>query len=265
MNVQFAAKRNRDTGEDDIYIIEVNPRASRTVPFVAKATGVPVAKIAARLMAGEALADYRRSGALDGLQTIQHSAVKAPVFPFNRFAGVDPILGPEMRSTGEVMGIDKDVAQAYAKAQLGAGVKLPTQGTVFLSARNKDKADLLPLARELADIGFNLIATGGTCSYLNDHGLTVQKINKVSEGQPHVVDAIINGDIALMINTTKGRQAMSDGTQIRRTALMHKLPHYTNLHAAKAAIGAIRAIKHRDFDVKSLQDYFPDLKREKAA
>jgi carbamoyl-phosphate synthase large subunit len=265
MNVQFAAKRNRDTGEDDIYIIEVNPRASRTVPFVAKATGVPVAKIAARLMAGESLADYRRAGALDGLQNIEQSAVKAPVFPFNRFAGVDPILGPEMRSTGEVMGIDKDVAQAYAKAQLGAGIKLPTSGTVFLSARNKDKNDLLPLAKDLSDIGFNLIATGGTCDYLNDQGLNVKKINKVSEGQPHVVDAIINGDIALMINTTKGRQAMSDGTQIRRTALMHKLPHYTNLHAAKAAIGAIRAIKHKDFDVKSLQDYFPETEREKAA
>jgi carbamoyl-phosphate synthase large subunit len=264
MNVQFAAKKNRETGDIDVYIIEVNPRASRTVPFVAKATGVPVAKIAARLMAGESLADYRRSGALDGLFDIQQTAVKVPVFPFNRFANVDPILGPEMRSTGEVMGIDKDIAQAYAKAQLGAGIILPTSGTVFLSARNKDKDDLLPLAKDLSDIGFNLIATGGTCDYLNDHGLKVTKINKVSEGQPHVVDAIINGDIALMINTTKGRQAMSDGTQIRRTALMHKMPYYTNLHAAKAAIGAIRAINAKDYDVKSLQDYFPQSLREAA-
>ena len=264
MNVQFAAKRNRDTGEDDIYIIEVNPRASRTVPFVAKATGVPIAKIAARLMAGESLAEYRRSGALDGLTSMQHSAVKAPVFPFNRFPGVDPLLGPEMRSTGEVMGIDKDLAQAYAKAQLGAGIKLPTKGTVFLSARNKDKNELLPLAKDLQDIGFTLIATGGTCTYLQEHGLNVTKINKVSEGQPHVVDAIINGDIALMINTTKGRQAMSDGRQIRRTALMNKLPYYTNLHAAKAAIGAIRAVIHKDYDVKALQDYFPASKRKAA-
>ncbi len=265
MNVQFAAKRNHDSGEYDVYIIEVNPRASRTVPFVAKATGVPIAKIASRLMAGNSLADYRRSGSLDNLTNFDHSAVKAPVFPFSRFAGVDPILGPEMRSTGEVMGIDKDLAQAYAKAQLGAGIKLPTSGTIFLSARNKDKADLLPLAQDLQDIGFKLVATGGTCAYLNDHGLNVTKINKVSEGQPHIVDAIINGNIALMINTTKGRQAMSDGTQIRRTALMHKLPYYTNLHAAKAAIGAIRAIKHKGFDVKALQEYFPDSKREQAA
>lgn len=265
MNVQFAAKKNRDSGEFDIYIIEVNPRASRTVPFVAKATGVPIAKIASLLMAGKELASYRRSGALDNLTNFEHSAVKAPVFPFNRFAGVDPILGPEMRSTGEAMGIDRDVAQAYAKAQLGAGIKLPSQGTVFLSARNKDKEDLVPLARDLQDIGFTLVATGGTCTYLKEHGLNVTKINKVSEGQPHIVDAIINGDISLMINTTKGRQAMSDGTQIRRTALMNKLPYYTNLHAAKAAIGAIRAIKHKGFGVKALQEYFPNTEKHQAA
>jgi carbamoyl-phosphate synthase large subunit len=264
MNVQFAAKQNRDTGDVDIYIIEVNPRASRTVPFVAKATGVPIAKIAARIMAGESLANYRRSGALDGLFDVKQTAVKAPVFPFSRFAGVDPILGPEMRSTGEAMGIDQDLAQAYAKAQLGAGIVLPTTGTVFLSARNKDKDELLPLARDLQNIGFTLIATGGTCTYLTDQGLDVTKINKVSEGQPHVVDAIINGEIDLMINTTKGRQAMSDGTKIRRTALMNKLPYYTNLAAAKAAIGAIRAMKAKDFDVKSLQDFFP-IALDKAA
>ena len=264
MNVQFAAKQNRDSGEFDIYIIEVNPRASRTVPFVAKATGVPIAKIAACLMAGEPLANYRRSGALDNLNNLEHSAVKAPVFPFDRFAGVDPILGPEMRSTGEVMGIDKDLAQAYAKAQLGAGIKLPKEGTVFLSARNKDKDELLPLAKDLQSMGFKMVATGGTSSYLNDHGLNVTKINKVSEGQPHIVDAIINGDISLMINTTKGRQSMSDGTQIRRTALMHKLPYYTNLHAAKAAIGAIRAIKHKGFEVKALQNYFSQNREEAA-
>jgi carbamoyl-phosphate synthase large subunit len=264
MNVQFAAKKNRDTGDFDVYIIEVNPRASRTVPFVAKATGVPIAKIAACLMAGESLADYRRSGALDNLNNFEHSAVKAPVFPFNRFPGVDPILGPEMRSTGEVMGIDRDIAQAYAKAQLGVGVSLPTSGKVFLSARNKDKEELFPLAKDLSEIGFDLVATGGTCAYLNDHGLTVTKINKVSEGQPHIVDAIINGDIAMMINTTKGRQAMSDGTQIRRTALMNKLPYYTNLHATSAAIGAIRAIKAKGYDVKSLQDYFPENLRDAA-
>lgn len=258
MNVQFAAKINRDTGGWDVYLIEVNPRASRTVPFVAKATGVPIAKIAARIMAGEALAPYRRSGSLDALTSMDHSAVKAPVFPFSRFAGVDPILGPEMRSTGEVMGIDKDVAQAYAKAQLGAGIKLPTSGTVFLSTRDKDKAELLPLARDLQDLGFDLVATGGTCTHLSEAGLTVTRINKISDGQPHIGDAIINGDIALMINTTKGRQAMSDGMQIRRMALMNKLPYYTNLAAAKAVIGAIRAITAKDMGVKALQDYFTD-------
>ena len=264
MNVQFAAKVNRETGETDVYIIEVNPRASRTVPFVAKATGVPIAKIAARIMAGEALAPFRRSGILDAISNMDHSAVKAPVFPFDRFPGVDPILGPEMRSTGEVMGLDKDVAQAYAKAQLGAGIVLPTSGTVFLSARNKDKAELLPLAKDLQDLGFTLIATGGTSSYLKDAGLNVTRVNKISEGQPHIGDAMINGEIALMINTTKGRQAMSDGKQIRRRALMNKLPYYTNLAAAKAAIGAIRSITVKDMDVKAIQDYF-DKGLEKAA
>jgi carbamoyl-phosphate synthase large subunit len=264
MNVQFAAKANRDTGEWDVYIIEVNPRASRTVPFVAKATGVPIAKIAARIMAGESLAPFRRSGALDALTSLDHSAVKAPVFPFSRFAGVDPILGPEMRSTGEVMGIDKDVAQAYAKAQLGAGTSLPTSGTVFLSARNKDKDDILPLARDLVDMGFDLVATAGTCTFLHDNNVPVVCVRKISEGQPHIGDAIINGEIAMMINTTKGRQAMSDGMQIRRLALMNKLPYYTNLMAAKAVIGAIRAIQSRDITVKPIQDYF-DPSLDKAA
>ena len=258
MNVQFACKTNRDTGEWDIYILEVNPRASRTVPFVAKATGVPVAKIAARLMAGESLAEYRRRGDLDALTSMEHSAVKAPVFPFNRFPGVDSLLGPEMRSTGEVMGIDKDVAQAYAKAQLGAGIKLPITGTVFLSSRDKDKDAMIALAKDLHDMGFTLVATRGTAKHLSDAGITVKPINKVSEGQPHIVDALINGDIALMINVSKGRQAMSDGMQIRRTALMHKVPYYTNLAAASAALGAIRSMQVKDFDVKALQDFFPE-------
>jgi len=259
MNVQFACKKNRDTGEWDIYILEVNPRASRTIPFVAKATAIPLAKLAARIMAGESLAPYRRSGALDSALTINHSAVKTPVFPFARFPGVDTLLGPEMRSTGEVMGIDRSIAQAYAKSQLGAGTKLPTSGTIFLSVRNKDKDDLIPLANDLQSMGFVLIATGGTCTHLKDAGLNVTRINKLSEGQPHIVDAIINGDIALMINTTKGRQSMSDGMMIRRTALMHKIPYYTNLAAATAAIQAIRAMQSRDFEVKPIQAFFkPD-------
>ncbi len=256
MNIQFAAKDNPETGEQDVYLIEVNPRASRTVPFVAKATGVPVAKIAARVMAGEKLSDF--SHLLNGMSTT-HTAVKAPVFPFDRFPGVEPLLGPEMKSTGEVMGIDKDLGHAMAKAQLAAGTRLPKEGKVFLSVKSANKEDLFPLAKELQDIGFDLIATGGTCNYLNEHGLKVERVNKVMEGQPHILDAIINGEIAMMINTTnKSSQAVADSTSIRRMALMNKIPYYTLLTAASAAIKAIRAIKAREIEVSSLQDLFDD-------
>ena len=254
MNVQFAARYNDETGEQDIYIIEVNPRASRTVPFVAKATGVPVAKIAARLMAGEKLSSFRDQ--LTGYDS-GHSAVKAPVFPFNRFPGVEPLLGPEMKSTGEVMGIDHDLAHAIGKAHLGAGTELPTEGTVFLSVKNEDKEDLLPIAKDLLDIGFKLVATGGTCRYLEEHGLQVERINKVLEGQPHIVDAIINGQIDLVINTTsKSSQSVADSGNIRRLALMNKIPYFTLLTAASASIKAIRAMSKRELDVASLQSYF---------
>ena len=261
MNIQFALKKNRDSGEYDIYLLEVNPRASRTVPFVAKATGVPVAKIAARLMAGEPLSTF--APLLTGMD-YGHSAVKAPVFPFNRFPGVDPLLGPEMRSTGEVMGIDKDVAQAYAKSQLGAGTNLPQYGTVFLSVRNADKDAIIPIAKDLSDLGFNLVATGGTCSHLQDNGVKVTRVNKVSEGQPHIVDSIINGDIAMMINTTKGRQSVSDGVKIRRAALTYKIPYYTNLAAATSVTQSIRAMKNLSFSIKPIQDYFPKAIAEAA-
>lgn len=255
MNVQFATKANEITGELDIYIIEVNPRASRTVPFVAKATGVPVAKIAARIMAGEKLSDFR--DILVGMSP-DHSAVKAPVFPFDRFPGVEPLLGPEMKSTGEVMGIDKDLAHAMAKAQLAAKTLLPKSGKVFLSVKNDDKEALLPIARDLEAIGFDLVATGGTCRYLEEQGVTVKRINKVLEGQPHVLDAIINGEIALMINTTnKSSRAVADAGNIRRMALMNKIPYYTLLTAATAAVQAIKAIQAKDIDVRALQDYFP--------
>ncbi len=254
MNVQYALKRNRDTGEFDIFILEVNPRASRTVPFVAKATGVPVAKIASLLMAGKKLSEF--DDQLTGMSH-DHTAVKAPVFPFSRFPGVDPLLGPEMKSTGEVMGIDTDMAQAFAKSQLAAGTKLPIQGTVFLSIKDSDKADSVAIARDLTDMGFTLVATTGTAKYLQDNGLNVRQINKVMEGQPHIVDAIINGQIALMINTTtKGPQAFADGDNIRRMALMYRIPHYTLLSAAKAGVQAIRALKARDIHVAPLQDYF---------
>jgi carbamoyl-phosphate synthase large subunit len=253
MNVQFALKRNKETAEHDIYVLEVNPRASRTVPFVAKATGVPVAKIAARIMAGEKLSVFK--DLLVGMSA-DHTAVKAPVFPFSKFPGTDVILGPEMKSTGEVMGLDIDVAQAFAKSQLAAGTILPTEGTVFLSVKDEDKERLVPIARELADMGFKLVASGGTCALLREVGLTVERINKVMEGQPHIVDAMINGQIDFLINTTKGPQAMSDSMSIRRQAVMHKIPYYTLLSAARAGVQAIRAMKYREMDVKPLQAYF---------
>ena len=253
MNVQFAVKMNKHTGEYDIYILEVNPRASRTVPFVAKATNVPVAKIAARLMAGEKIANFRDQ--LIGMAA-DHTAVKAPVFPFNRFPGTDVILGPEMKSTGEVMGLDADFAQAFAKSQIAAGNVLPTEGKVFLSVKDSDKEALIPIAKELADLGFDLVATGGTCTRLQESGLTVKRINKVMEGHPHVVDAMINGEIDFLINTTKGPQALSDSMSIRRQAVMHKIPYFTLLTSARAGIQAISALKNRTMDVKPLQDYF---------
>jgi carbamoyl-phosphate synthase large subunit len=255
MNVQFAARKDEETGKYVVYILEVNPRASRTVPFVAKATGVPVAKIAARLMVGEKLSAFKHM--LIGMST-KHSAVKAPVFPFNRFPGVEPLLGPEMKSTGEVMGLDVDVSHAIAKSQIGAGIHLPANGKVFLSVKNDDKETLLPIARELSGMGFELVATGGTCSFLKKNGLPVKRINKVMEGQPHIVDAIINDEIDLVINTTtKSSQAVADSTSIRRLALMNKIPYYTLLTAAGAAVQAIKALKGREIEVASLQSYFP--------
>ena len=263
MNVQFAVRKDEDTGDDVVFIIEVNPRASRTVPFVAKATGVPVAKIAARIMAGEKLSAFKSQ--LVGMSK-KHYAVKAPVFPFNRFPGVDPLLGPEMKSTGEVIGLDKDLAHAIAKSQLGAGINLPTEGKVFMSVKDSDKSLLLPLAKDLVAMGFSLIATGGTCAYLEDNKVPVSRINKVLEGQPHIVDSMINGEVHLVINTTtKSAQAVADSYSIRRMALMNKIPYYTLMTAATAAVQAIKALKARDLDVASLQSYFQDEKKSKVA
>ncbi len=257
MNVQFGLKLNPNSSEYDIYIIEVNPRASRTVPFVAKATGVPVAKIAARIMCGEKLASFRAQGLLQGMSD-EHTAIKAPVFPFNRFPGVDPILSAEMKSTGEVMGIDKDIAQAFAKSQLGAGTILPTEGTVFLSVRDDDKDDVVSIAKDLVDMGFKIVATGGTCFHLRAAGLPVERINKVMEGQPNIVDAVINGEIDFIINTTRGAQSYADATSIRRMALTYKIPYYTLLSASRAGIKAIRSMRAREFEVASIQEYFAD-------
>ncbi len=262
MNIQFACKRNRNTGEYDIHLLEVNPRASRTVPFVAKATGTPIAKIAARIMAGEKLSNFK--SILRGM-TPDHVAAKAPVFPFDRFPGVDPILGPEMKSTGEVMGLNHDMAHAFLKSQLGAGTILPTEGKVFLSVKNADKDALVPIAKDLIDLGFKLVATSGTCSHLRDNGVEVDRINKVMEGQPHIVDAIINHEIDFMINTTKGPQAVVDAQSIRRNALMNKIPYYTLISAAKAGVQAIRALKTRDINVAPLQSYFDEIENKEEA
>ncbi|MCB1032175.1 MAG: carbamoyl phosphate synthase large subunit, partial [Acidimicrobiales bacterium] len=187
------------------YLLEVNPRASRTVPFVAKVIGAPVAKIASRVMAGESLSNFKLKS-----RKLGHVAVKEAVFPFNRFPGVDVLLGPEMRSTGEVMGIDKSYDMAFAKSQLGAGMRMPPAGTVFVSVKDADKPKILPAIRQLVELGFKVVATGGTQRYFEEKGVPSIKINKVLEGRPHVVDAIKNGDVQLVLNTTETKASQSD-------------------------------------------------------
>jgi carbamoyl-phosphate synthase large subunit len=246
MNVQFAIK------DDLVYVLEVNPRASRTVPFVAKATGVPVAKIGARVMAGAKLAEFR----LDDDAIAPHVAVKESVFPFARFTGVDTILGPEMKSTGEVMGLDASFERAFLKAQIGAGVKLPAAGTVFISVRDSDKGGLVPMARRLHDMGFGLMATRGTAGRIRDAGLPVTMVNKVLEGRPHCVDSIQSGEVQLVINTAGGAQSVADSFDIRRTALIQGVPAYTTIAGARAAVHAIAALKAGTLEVAPLQSYF---------
>jgi carbamoyl-phosphate synthase large subunit len=244
MNVQFAIQ-----GEN-IYVLEVNPRASRTVPFVAKAIGAPVAAIAAKVMAGEKLSSFT----LPSMPT-DRVAVKEAVLPFARFPGVDPILGPEMRSTGEVMGLDRDFESAFAKSQIASGVTLPTAGAVFISVKESDKAAMAPLAKELTDHGFTIIATRGTADYLKSQGVTVTPINKVYEGRPHIVDAMKNSGVQLVINTTEGRSSLKDSFSIRRTALEMKIPYYTTAAAAAATIKSIVRIDAGALGVASLQSY----------
>jgi carbamoyl-phosphate synthase large subunit len=247
MNVQYAIQN------DLIYVLEVNPRASRTVPFVAKATGVAVAKIGARVMAGEKLSSFR----LDDSVTRAHVAVKEAVFPFARFPNVDTLLGPEMKSTGEVMGLDTNFARAFAKAQLGAGVKLPLAGTAFLSVKEADKEAIVPVARRLAEMGFSILATRGTAARLTKAGIAVKSINKVLEGRPHCVDAIRSGDIQLVINTAHGAQSVTDSYDIRRDALTHGVPNFTTIAAARATAHAISALISGSLEVAPLQSYFP--------
>ena len=245
MNVQYAIK------DGDIYILEVNPRASRTAPFVSKATGRPLAKIAARVMAGKSLAELGISGDI----VPKHISVKEAVFPFVKFPGVDTILGPEMKSTGEVMGIGDTFAEAFAKSQLGAIVKMPLCGNVFISVRDADKKHVVTAAEKLYKTGFGILATGGTASFLKEKGIPVRRVNKVLEGRPHVVDAIKNGEIQLLINTTQGAQSVADSFSIRRESLMHGVAYYTTVAGAKAAVDGIIALKEQELSVKALQDY----------
>ena len=245
MNVQYALK------DGHIYVLEVNPRASRTVPFVAKVIGIPVAKIAARVMAGESLASFHLKA-----QPFDHIAVKEAVFPFARFPGVDVLLGPEMRSTGEVMGLDHSFGTAFAKSQLGSGTTVPKAGKVFVSMREDDKIRILPSIKMLQQLGFEIVATSGTQRFLAEHGVSAAVINKVLEGRPHVVDAIKNGGIQLVFNTTEGKQALSDSRSLRRAALLHRIPYYTTLAGSIAATEGIKAYLHGDLEVCALQDYF---------
>jgi carbamoyl-phosphate synthase large subunit len=245
MNVQFAVQ-----GET-VYILEVNPRASRTVPFVAKATGVPIAKIAARVMAGEKLKDL-----MGPMPALSHVAVKEAVFPFARFPGVDLILGPEMKSTGEVMGLDVDFARAFAKSQIASGVEMPLGGVCFLSVRESDKPHMVDLGRRLAALGFKLIATRGTAKYLRNQGLDIAEINKVLEGRPHIVDAMISGQVQLVFNTVEGAQATADSFSLRRAALTNGICYYTTVAGARAAVRAIETLTVGDLEVAPLQSYF---------
>src|SRR6185503_10681174 len=244
MNVQFALK------DGAIYVLEVNPRASRTVPFIAKAVGLPLVKIAVAAMAGKSLGElgFTLEPRVPGV------FVKAPVFPFRRFPGVDPVLGPEMKSTGEVMGCSSEFGAAFAKAWLGAGHRLPLEGAAFLSVHDRDKAALVPVARRLAELGFELVATSGTQQFLASHGLRVRPVLKVSEGRPHIVDLLIDREIALVVNTPLGRESQQDDALIRRTALRHDIPCITTLSGALACAEGIAALRRGALDVRSLQE-----------
>ena len=244
MNVQFAIKDN------DIFILEVNPRASRTVPFVAKVSGNPIAKIATKIMAGIQLKDLDYED-----KKLEHIAVKEAVFPFKRFPGVDTILGPEMRSTGEVMGIDKEFGIAFAKSQIAGGTNVPIEGIVFVSVKDTDKEKIYKPVKELEDIGFSILATGGTCDFLEEKGINTKRINKVLQGSPHIVDEITKNNIALVFNTTETPQAIKDSKSIRRSSLENSIPYYTTVSGAVAAVSGIKAIKNGQMDVDTIQSY----------
>jgi carbamoyl-phosphate synthase large subunit len=247
MNTQFAIKDN------DIYVIEVNPRASRTVPFVSKATGRPLAKISARCMVGQTL---KQQGITKEIIP-EYYSVKEAVFPFNKFPGVDPQLGPEMKSTGEVMGVGRSFAEAFAKSQLGASVALPTEGRAFISVRERDKKSVPAVARALSELGFDLVATEGTAKVIQESGLECERVNKVSEGRPHIVDMITNGEISLIVNTTEGRKAIADSATIRSKALQHKVTYTTTIAGAEATCEALR--QKDSSEVNRLQDLHQEV------
>lgn len=244
MNVQYAIQ------DSNIFVLEVNPRASRTVPFVAKTVGLPVAKIATRVMTGESLADFKLEKA-----NLDYVAVKEAVFPFARFPGVDTMLGPEMRSTGEVMGLDRSFEKAFAKSQIACGTTIPTNGTVLISVKDQDKPLMIPAARRLVEFGFKILATGGTAQFLNEQGIKAKRINKVLEGHPHIVDAMKNDEIQLVFNTTAGMQSKADSFTLRRSALMLDIPYYTTISGARAAVKAIEIRLGGSLEVASLQTY----------
>ncbi|BAY35892.1 carbamoyl phosphate synthase large subunit [Nostoc sp. NIES-2111] len=254
MNIQFAVI-GASTYSPQVYILEANPRASRTVPFVSKATGIPLAKLASLIMSGKTLEE------LNFTQEVipNHIAVKEAVLPFNKFPGTDTILGPEMRSTGEVMGIDSDFGRAFAKAELGAGERLPLTGTVFVSMSDRDKAAAVPVVKEFIDLGFKVMATFGTRRVLLEHGLNVELVLKLHEGRPHVIDAIKNQKIQLIINTPSGEEAQTDARLIRRTGLAYKIPIITTIAGAKATVAAIRSLQNTTLDVKIIQEYCPNF------
>jgi len=254
MNVQYAIK------DDVVYVLEVNPRASRTVPYLSKAAGVSLAKVAARLMAGRTLAELGLTQDLE----VAGVFVKSPVFPFVRFPGVDTILGPEMKSTGEVMGGSSSFGVAFAKAQLSVGQRLPESGTAFVSVNNDDKANLVPIAKDLAALGFRLLATRGPAAHLRAYGLHVDVVFKVNEGRPNIADEIVNRQIALIVNTPLGRESFFDDRAVRRAAMMHEVPCITTLTGAAAAVSAIRAIRERGVDVRALQDYHAGIAAQKS-
>ena len=250
MNIQYAVKN------DVLYVLEVNPRASRTVPFVSKATGVAWAKIAAKIMVGKKLSEL---GIKSDYET-DHISVKESVFPFKRFPGIDPVLGPEMKSTGEVMGIDVDFGKAYAKSQIAAGQILPTKGRVFISVRNKDKRSIIFIAKKLADLGFSLVATTGTAKVLVKNGLEVTSVLKIGEGRPNIADMIKNGEIDLTINTPSGRKSHADQLNLRSLAVMYNVPYITTISGASAAVNGIEFLQKGEIEVKALQDYHKGYK-----